>query len=105
VRGKEQSDFDVEDLRARFRKMSDEELRNFGKAAQYMTPPTANIGKAPLPAFVLTSLPGLPTKNKIIGSLQMDKQALLRALQLEIQRHDLGTHKLWCCKGRICVRA
>ena len=32
-----------------------------------------------------------PTKNKILGSFQMDKQALLRALQVEIQRHDLGT--------------
>jgi len=37
------------------------------------------------------SLPGLPHQNRILGSLQMDKQALLRALQIEIQRHDLGT--------------
>jgi len=33
--------------------MSDEELRKFGKAARYMVSPTANMGKAPLPAFVL----------------------------------------------------
>jgi hypothetical protein len=33
--------------------MSDEELRKFGKAARYMVSPTANIGKPPLPAFVL----------------------------------------------------
>jgi hypothetical protein len=30
------ADFDVEDLRARLRKMSDEELRNFGKAARHL---------------------------------------------------------------------
>jgi hypothetical protein len=47
------ADFDVEDLRARLRKMSDEELRKFGKAARYMTSPTANMGKPPLPTFVL----------------------------------------------------
>jgi hypothetical protein len=37
------------------------------------------------------TFPGLPHQTKIVGSLQMDKQALLRALQVEIQRHDLGT--------------
>jgi hypothetical protein len=47
------ADFDVEGLRARLRKMSDEELRKFGKAARYMISPTANMGKAPLPTFVL----------------------------------------------------
>jgi hypothetical protein len=33
--------------------MSDEELREFGKAARYMVSPGANMGKLPLPAFVL----------------------------------------------------
>ena len=33
--------------------MSDEELRKFGEAARYMVSPTANMGKPPLPAFVL----------------------------------------------------
>ena len=47
------ADFDVEDLQTRLRKMSDAELRKFGKAARYMVSPTANMGKAPLPAFVL----------------------------------------------------
>jgi hypothetical protein len=47
------ADFDVEGLRARLRKMSDEELRKFDKAARYMISPTANMGKAPLPTFVL----------------------------------------------------
>jgi hypothetical protein len=45
--------FDVDGLRTRLRKMSDEELRKFGKAARYMVSPTANMGKPPLPAFVL----------------------------------------------------
>ena len=33
--------------------MSDEELRGFGKAARYMVSPRANMGKPPLPDFVL----------------------------------------------------
>jgi hypothetical protein len=44
---------DVEGLRTRLRKMSDEELRKFGKAARYMVSQTANTGKPPLPAFAL----------------------------------------------------
>jgi hypothetical protein len=44
---------DVDSLRTRLRKMSDEELREFGKAARYMVSPTANMGKPPLPDFVL----------------------------------------------------
>ena len=39
---------DVEGLRARLRKMSDDELRKFGKAARYMVSPRANMGKPPL---------------------------------------------------------
>jgi hypothetical protein len=44
---------DVDGLRTRLRKMSDKELREFGKAARYMVSPRANMGKPPLPAFVL----------------------------------------------------
>jgi len=44
---------DVDALRTRLRKMSDEELPKFGKAARYMVSPTANMGKPPLPDFVL----------------------------------------------------
>jgi hypothetical protein len=47
------ADFDRDALRTRLRKMSDEELREFGKAARYMTSPGANMGKPPLPTFVL----------------------------------------------------
>ena len=47
------ANFDVDALRARLQKMSDEQLRHFGKAARYMVSPTANMGKAPLPTFVL----------------------------------------------------
>ena len=36
--------FDVDALRTRLRKMSDEDLRKFGKAARYMVSPTANTG-------------------------------------------------------------
>ncbi len=43
---------DVNSLRVRLRKMSDEELRKFGKAARYMVSPTANMGKPPLPTCV-----------------------------------------------------
>ena len=46
-------DFDRDALRTRLRKMSDEELREFGKAARYIVSPGANMGKPPLPNFVL----------------------------------------------------
>jgi hypothetical protein len=58
-------------------------------------------------------LPALPTKNKNRLDLQMDKQALLRALQVEIQRHNLGTFMdepgdrgvvvpgCWLCRKRL----
>jgi len=45
--------FDVDALRTRLRKMSDEDLRKFGQAARYMVSPKSNMGKPPLPAFVL----------------------------------------------------
>jgi hypothetical protein len=45
--------WDVNELRTRLRKMSDEELRKFGKAVRYMVSSTANMGKPPLPTFVL----------------------------------------------------
>jgi hypothetical protein len=48
----------VDELRTRLRKMSDEELRNFGKAARYMVSPSANMGKPPLPTFVLQLVRG-----------------------------------------------
>ena len=35
--------FDIDALRTRLRKMSDEELRKFGKAARYMISPRANM--------------------------------------------------------------
>ncbi len=44
---------DVDALRTRLRKMSDQELREFGKAARYMVSPKANMGKPPLPTFVM----------------------------------------------------
>jgi hypothetical protein len=47
------ADFDVEVLRTRLRKMSDEQLRKFGEAAKYIVSATANMGKSPLPTFVL----------------------------------------------------
>jgi hypothetical protein len=46
------ADFDRDALRTRLRKMSDEELREFGKAARFMISPSANMGKPPLPTFV-----------------------------------------------------
>jgi hypothetical protein len=47
------ADFDVEGLRTRLTKMSDDQLRSFGKAARYMVSPTANMGNPPLLAFVV----------------------------------------------------
>lgn len=47
------ANFDLDALRTRLRKMSDEQLRAFGKDARYMISPRANMGKPPLPVFVL----------------------------------------------------
>ena len=47
------AEFDREALRTRLQKMSDEQLRKFGETAKYMVSPTANMGKPPLPTFVL----------------------------------------------------
>jgi hypothetical protein len=44
---------DLKSLRARLRNMSDAELLQFGRAARYMCSPKANMGKAPLDAFVV----------------------------------------------------
>jgi hypothetical protein len=43
----------VYDVRTRLRKMSDEQLREFGKAARYMTTREANLGKPPHRDYVL----------------------------------------------------
>ena len=46
-------EIDLERLRARLRGMTDQQLRQFGKAARYMVSPYANLGKHPLPVFVI----------------------------------------------------
>jgi hypothetical protein len=43
---------DLEELRERLRKMSDEQLLRFGRAAQYMCSPGPNGGKQPRESFV-----------------------------------------------------
>jgi hypothetical protein len=43
--------FDIEELRQRLRKMSDEQLREFGEAARYMCSPRAMMGKPALPVY------------------------------------------------------
>ena len=44
---------DLEQLRARLRKMTDDALVQFGKDAAYMCSPKANRGKPPREAFVI----------------------------------------------------
>jgi hypothetical protein len=44
--------FNVEELRQRLYKMSDEKLREFGEAARYMCSPRAMLGKPPLPVYL-----------------------------------------------------
>jgi hypothetical protein len=48
-----QTGIDLERLRARLRKMTDTELRRFGRAARFMCSPRANLGKQPREAFVV----------------------------------------------------
>jgi len=44
---------DVEQLKERLRRMSDDELVRFGEAACYMCSPKANLNKPALPIFAL----------------------------------------------------
>ena len=44
---------DVEEFRARLRKMTDAQLLRYGKAARYMCSPDAYFGKAPRETFVI----------------------------------------------------
>ena len=44
---------DLEALRARLRRMSDWDLRRFGRAARYMCSPVANHGKEPRQVFAI----------------------------------------------------
>jgi hypothetical protein len=39
--------FDVNQLRERLQKMTDDELRKFGRAAAHMVSPKANMGQPP----------------------------------------------------------
>ena len=45
------TNLDVDALRTRLRKMSDEELRKFGKAARYMVSPRANMEQPAIARF------------------------------------------------------
>lgn len=44
---------DLEEFRARLRKMTDAQLLRFGKAARYLCSPTAYFGKAPRETFII----------------------------------------------------
>jgi hypothetical protein len=44
---------DLDEFRARLRKMTDAQLLRYGKAARYMRSPTAYFGKAPRETFVI----------------------------------------------------
>jgi hypothetical protein len=46
-------DVDLDELRARLRKMSDGDLTAFGKAARYMCSSAANLGQPPREPFVI----------------------------------------------------
>ncbi len=46
-------DVDVESLRTRLRRMNDQELRRFGRAAKSMCSPHAYFGKPPRQTFVI----------------------------------------------------
>jgi hypothetical protein len=48
-----QDAIDVDELRARLRKMTDAELIAFGKAARNMCSPAANLGQPPREPFMI----------------------------------------------------
>jgi hypothetical protein len=47
------ANLDLDQLRDQLAKMTDVELRSFGKSAAYMCSPEANLGTEPRPVFVL----------------------------------------------------
>jgi len=47
------SELNVEELRVRLQKMSDDQRVKFGKAAAYMCSPKANLGHPPREEFVI----------------------------------------------------
>jgi hypothetical protein len=49
----DENEVDLEGLRARFRKMSDEKLRRDIQAGLYLCSPQANFGKPPRQVFVI----------------------------------------------------
>jgi hypothetical protein len=49
----DENEIDLESLRARFRKMSDEKLQRDIKAGEYLCSPQANFGKPPRQVFVI----------------------------------------------------
>jgi len=48
-----ENEVDLESLRARFRKMSDEKLQRDIRAGEYLCSPQANFGKPPRQVFVI----------------------------------------------------
>ncbi len=48
-----ESEPDLEQLRKRLQRMSDQELKRFGSAARYMCSPKANAGKPPRQTFMI----------------------------------------------------
>jgi hypothetical protein len=47
------SEFNVENLRKRLERMSDDELTRFGKACRELLTPQANLGRPPREVFVI----------------------------------------------------
>ncbi|MGB2662752.1 MAG: hypothetical protein WAK48_02035 [Candidatus Acidiferrum sp.] len=47
------SEFNLENLRERLRRLSDDELIQFGKACRDMLTPQANLGRPPREVFVI----------------------------------------------------
>jgi len=47
------SPVDLDELRERFQRMTDDQLLAFGKAARYMCTPKANLGRLPREPFVI----------------------------------------------------
>ena len=47
------AEVDLEELRERLRKMTDQQLRQFGEAGKFMCSPGANFGKPPRKPFLI----------------------------------------------------
>jgi hypothetical protein len=84
--------------------MSDEQLRTFGKAAKYMISPTANMGKPPLPTFILQLEEARAEwRRKHPGAEALSAACRIYSLALNIRQRLAGSDFAAAVTGKLGV--